>query len=618
MIHLIMAISTLVMTAVPVFGEFIQKSLQDSGPYSVTLVNDQEELIELVRTGEIKAVVFDMELESEPITLVNQLKDYAPELLLILFNDKKNIVNTEAMDSESVISYEGVLRTSDLKNVLDRLIVKQDSQGQDLVEPEVVKVSVKSRAIKDRESSLPNKAIDWLNEVNDLARILARLTLESAAHAALVAKRNELWSYAGHLSRSAAEELAQSLWKSWSRGGGNDLAQFILLEATHQEYILYATGLGGDYVLGLAFEAAIPFSEMRMQANVLANKLTSSTVESPSVSEDAPVLTVDQVIKSEDMRKKEDIRTKEIEKTQETEDELADINKRVSLKETVSGSTHDEIKRDAVLSKVVKKELSEYDEIVEPDLDKRTRQIETNKDKQIENVTALDEKADTEEKSQRSDPQKQGPEFESQVIGQGREAKPAATEEAEGRTSAESSIRVESSKHSFDTITPPKGKSDQLEERSDVVPETGFSYLDKNELTYGCFLLPRLPHHYLIGDLGLLLDKWIRLHSVSFGWRLEKLVIKRDYLYWIGSLSSDLAPGKMAEILREKSSKYIFEEFPRLERENPSGDFWAPGCLIINGNEELLDQYLNEYKNNTRSRQGIDKSYWDNIKENPF
>ena len=73
MLHLIMVISTLVMTAVRVFGEFIQKALEDSGQYSVTLVNDQKELIRLVQTGEIQAAVLDMELEPDPIKLVTKI-----------------------------------------------------------------------------------------------------------------------------------------------------------------------------------------------------------------------------------------------------------------------------------------------------------------------------------------------------------------------------------------------------------------------------------------------------------------------------------------------------------------------------------------------------------------
>ena len=44
---------------------------------------------------------------------------------------------------------------------------------------------------------------------------------------------------------------------------------------------LYATGLGGDYVLALAFEIETPFSEMRTEAGDLARRLKSPPRELP-------------------------------------------------------------------------------------------------------------------------------------------------------------------------------------------------------------------------------------------------------------------------------------------------------------------------------------------------
>jgi hypothetical protein len=51
----------------------------------------------------------------------------------------------------------------------------------------------------------------------------------------------------------------------------------------------------------------------------------------------------------------------------------------------------------------------------------------------------------------------------------------------------------------------------------------------------------------------------------------------------------------------------MFVEFPVLEEENPSGDFWAPGYLIMSGNQPPPGQLVKEFIRNTRKRQGLTK-----------
>jgi hypothetical protein len=58
-------------------------------------------------------------------------------------------------------------------------------------------------------------------------------------------------------------------------------------------------------------------------------------------------------------------------------------------------------------------------------------------------------------------------------------------------------------------------------------------------------------------------------------------------------------------ILRQHTSDKLFSEFPRFKKENPSGDFWAPGYLIMGGSQPPPAQLIRDYINQTRQRQGI-------------
>ena len=60
-------------------------------------------------------------------------------------------------------------------------------------------------------------------------------------------------------------------------------------------------------------------------------------------------------------------------------------------------------------------------------------------------------------------------------------------------------------------------------------------------------------------------------------------------------------------IMRQQTSEKIFTEFPRMKKENPSGDFWAPGYLIMGGTQPHPPQLVKDYIKQTRVRQGVEQ-----------
>ena len=124
-------------------------------------------------------------------------------------------------------------------------------------------------------------------------------------------------------------------------------------------------------------------------------------------------------------------------------------------------------------------------------------------------------------------------------------------------------------------------------------------------LNYACLLIPRFPNHQMIGDLSMRLSEWLPKICVAYGWRLEQISVQKDHFQWIVSVSPTTAPGYLMRIIRKKLSEKIFEDFPRIRNENPSGDFWAPG-YILTGSSNLHPAHLvREFIEETRARQGI-------------
>ncbi len=61
-------------------------------------------------------------------------------------------------------------------------------------------------------------------------------------------------------------------------------------------------------------------------------------------------------------------------------------------------------------------------------------------------------------------------------------------------------------------------------------------------LDYACLLLPRFPHHYLTGEVLERLGEWIPQICIAYGWRLEYISVRPDYLQWIVKRSTSHLP----------------------------------------------------------------------------
>lgn len=121
---------------------------------------------------------------------------------------------------------------------------------------------------------------------------------------------------------------------------------------------------------------------------------------------------------------------------------------------------------------------------------------------------------------------------------------------------------------------------------------------------YTSALVPRMPQHYLTGEVADQLSQWVPQFCQAFGWNLEWLKIRPDYLEWMVRIPLTLSPGKMLIVIRERTSQRIFTYFKHINEENPSGNYWAPGFLIVSGAHSLPLPVLDKYVTETRQRQG--------------
>jgi REP element-mobilizing transposase RayT len=401
--------------------------------------------------------------------------------------------------------------------------------------------------------------LPWLQDVTKAAQHLTRLTLESSAQAALITRGAHLWAYAGQLSQSAAKELAMTITRHWDGQKGSDLLRFVRLEATKAEHMLYATRLADDVVLALVFDAETPFSTIRTQAGQLVNLLSAPVSEGiePYVEQ------------QKHLPASHDARTQELDDENSADLEIPDISEILSdvppptpERGLMPLSDGDEWSTRPSSSRMNNYSRESSPAVRVNDLLMSNQDNEQTVESRVGGIEDFD--------ATMPSPSRQRPETPL------RRPMPGELDETRPHSITEVASRV-----MLEPIAP-----------------------GLYNLTYACLLVPRFSSHYLTGDISDRLSEWLPQICIAFGWRLEYLAVRPEYVQWVVNVPPATSPGYLMRIVRQQTSEKIFIEFTRMKKENPSGDFWAPGYLIMGGTQPHPPQLVKDYIKQTRTRQG--------------
>ena len=529
-----MTTPVLVVTPSPSFGESIRVALEQTESYRVLVVSNKVPAIVRAEEESCRLAILDFDLGEQWVEDIGQsLRTVVPDMrLFVLVGDEMPPV------LDSLRPWTLLSKPFHLPNVLVAL-------ARPGTPPEAVKAVTR-----------PHGELPWLTDANTAAQHLTRLTLESAAQAALITRDGEVWAYAGELQQAAAHEVSSVMSRNWSSENDGDLLRFARLETTRAEHILYATRLGPGMLLGLVFDAETPFGTIRSQAGKLSSLLDrEEPAAEPKVDSIAPLKWTpvpppapppEPEMNEED---EEDIPIPEIQKI------LHDVPP------------------------------PEPERRVEPpppiDADATRR-------------TMLPREPSAWQASPVATTQPPAPDLAETVV-----SRPSVRPETPVTPPRPGEVE-HTLPHSLVGFVGPGADA----RRITLEPVHAGVY----HLTYACLLLPRFAEHYLTGEVADKLSEWMPIICVAFGWRLEYLAVRPEYLQWVSNVPPATSPGYVMRIMRTQTSEKIFAAFPGLRKDNPSGDFWAPGYLIMGGTQPHPSQLVKDYIKQVRQRQGSDKS----------
>ena len=535
-----MAKDLLLVTADANFAKILLQGLEKEG-YRVHPAKGKGEAVVRADEENCTLAFLDMDLGYKAVTEIGRsLRMLNSNIGLVLFSDQDSLPALDEIRPWTLLRKPYYL--PDLLTMLNDYSTPLSKPSKGAAEP---------RAVHTASPGLP-----WLQDVTKAAQHLTRLTLESSAQAALITRGDHLWAYAGQLSQGAAKELAMTITRHWDGQKGSDLLRFVRLEATKAEHMLYATRLADDVVLALVFDAETPFSTIRTQAGQLVSLLST------------PV--------SEGME--------------------PHIEQQKHFPASYNAPTQ------------------ELDDEGNPDLD-------------IPDISEIlsDVPPPTPERGMIPLPDEEEWSTRPSLSGSNkysRESSPAVRVNDLLMTNQNNEQTVEHIVEDFDATMPSKSRQrpetplhrpmpGELDEtRPHSITEVASRVMLEPiapglyNLTYACLLVPRFSSHYLTGDISDRLSEWLPQICIAFGWRLEYLAVRPEYVQWVLNVPPATSPGYLMRIVRQQTSEKIFTEFTRMKKENPSGDFWAPGYLIMGGTQPHPPQLVKDYIKQTRTRQG--------------
>ena len=137
--------------------------------------------------------------------------------------------------------------------------------------------------------------------IAQMALSLTQLALESTAEAILLARDNEVVSYAGDLPFEDMAHLHETLAGDWDAKPGEARIRFTTLADSGQDYMLYSRKTDGGFTLSMIFEGTSPLHNIRQQSNKIVDALYSTPTELDDEQATAEELaTIDELYELED------------------------------------------------------------------------------------------------------------------------------------------------------------------------------------------------------------------------------------------------------------------------------------------------------------------------------
>ena len=120
-----------------------------------------------------------------------------------------------------------------------------------------------------------------------------------------------------------------------------------------------------------------------------------------------------------------------------------------------------------------------------------------------------------------------------------------------------------------------------------------------HDIKYHIVWITKYRYNVLNGDISMRMRTIIREVCMSHDIKILKGVVGNNHIHLLLSTPPSMAPSKLVQLLKGKSSFKIQQEFPELKKRYWGQHIWARGYFCAStGNitDELVKEYLDKHK----------------------
>lgn len=544
--------NVLVITPQAQFGEMIRLTLEETALYRVRLVPNGAAGLSSCHLISFAVAIIDCDLPAQSaVELAQQLRIMQPALKVVLIPPGNNPNHPLLNGFEP----DGFIE-------------------QPFFIPEMLEqIASLTRASPQVESSTPLPP-PWLDDQQRVTQVFGQVFSTLTAQAGIIVRGKEVWSPAGNITPGAARELAAWLSRYTASPPQTDLARFLHLNSDALDVLIYAITIASGVILALVYPPGTALSRISNQARLCALELTRRLASDQELlEEETPISSAEGGKSLADLA---------------FETFLSRLPPPAPTMEAESGTSEDFLfpwemplpqmepqpQPDGTLPADVQpveplptaeKQPGELPPVLEPDI-----KVE---DTAPINLIPADQQPTVAILVPESLPEQAN--------------LPLTLPEpppAEAALEDTQPVRVQPTAPPIETPSAPAPQPAPI---------------------YTCILLPCHPEHTLYGPTADMLTHWLPQLCLAFNWTLLHLEVDLDYLQWQVQLAGDASPNAVVRTVRKLSSQRLFNLNPRYHAENPSGDFWAPGFLVVSGAQPPSISVVRQHIQQTRRRQGL-------------
>ncbi len=123
------------------------------------------------------------------------------------------------------------------------------------------------------------------------------------------------------------------------------------------------------------------------------------------------------------------------------------------------------------------------------------------------------------------------------------------------------------------------------------------------DLKYHFVWIPKYRKMILTEDISKRVEEIFREIAQIYEFDIETMAVVEDHVHIFLSAPPKYAPGEIVRILKSRSAKVVFKEFPQVRKKLWAGEFWSDGYFVRSVGDEVTAVVISRYIEYHNSKQ---------------